>query len=844
MSKGIVVVMMAVGLCVAVTQAALNATGDVDPADPTTWTSDTIVYVGKTADGSMTVDGGTDLISGTSYLGWAPGVTGEVTVDGAGTTWGNRALRIGFQGDGVANITNGARVDSAASYIGYLSGSTGVVNVDGAGSTWSTYFGLGMTSNGTLNITNGGLVDVVGNTEVETSGEIHFDNGTLNVGSFFASPSQLTGVGTINTHGLISDVDLVFDATHGLTQTLVFDSEPGQNITIYLQQDVQGVLGVGRDGEGSLTIRDGLAVVSYYGEIGHGVGSSGTASVDGVGSRWDSARIIRVGHDGDGTLSITDGGVINSGEATIGYSDGSTGVVTVSGAGSMWISDDDMEVGFYGAGTLNIVDGGLVSVGDETFVSTMRGHDNEIHFANGTLDTGTLRAAPSQLTGTGTIYAHGLIMDMDLVFDSTHGPEQTLVLNDEPGQDITIHLSQNDQGDLGVGHETSGSLTIRDGVAVTSKSGYVGFSNEATGTVLVEGAGSSWTTGGLYAGYQGNATLDITDGGVVSSQYGYIARARTAKVTVDGAGSRWTNSDWLTIGSAGGGTLKLANGGVFDAGGDVSVNTKSFVDVHVSNNDMLTVGGNWTNDGAVTLKAGIGLVSGNYTPFSVAGAWGGDGDYDAFGGTWAWDGTEGTYVLAVWDAITGNEGQMAAVDLTINQRLLVLDGDGAQAVGASFDATSISSSASSTINFLAEATDGATRSALLPLLGDGELILSSWNLASDLATGERVYLSFAVGAGLPAKDLRVWRHDAVAGWTQYDATDLTYTDAWAMYTVDYLGNYAITGVPEPATLCIMGCGAIGLLRRRRPKGKPLENCASHSAEMRGRNFLRLALWGH
>ena len=58
--------------------------------------------------------------------------------------------------------------------------------------------------------------------------------GTLTTGTLFASPTQLTGTGTINTHGLISDLDLVFDATHGLTQTITLGGLPNQNVAINL----------------------------------------------------------------------------------------------------------------------------------------------------------------------------------------------------------------------------------------------------------------------------------------------------------------------------------------------------------------------------------------------------------------------------------------------------------------------------------------------------------------------------------------------------------------------------------------------------------------------------------
>ena len=45
-------------------------------------------------------------------------------------------------------------------------------------------------------------------------------------------PTEWTG--TINSVGLLSDVDLVFDSSHGLQQTILLDDLPGQNITINL----------------------------------------------------------------------------------------------------------------------------------------------------------------------------------------------------------------------------------------------------------------------------------------------------------------------------------------------------------------------------------------------------------------------------------------------------------------------------------------------------------------------------------------------------------------------------------------------------------------------------------
>ena len=46
--------------------------------------------------------------------------------------------------------------------------------------------------------------------------------------------TNLLGTGTVNASGLVSDANLVFDSTHGLKQTITFNSLAGQNVTLNL----------------------------------------------------------------------------------------------------------------------------------------------------------------------------------------------------------------------------------------------------------------------------------------------------------------------------------------------------------------------------------------------------------------------------------------------------------------------------------------------------------------------------------------------------------------------------------------------------------------------------------
>ncbi len=733
--------------------AAIYSTGDVDPADPSTWDSGTDALIGETGTGSVTADGSSDLVSRYGYIGVRSGSTGEVTIDGNGSTWNNSGrLDVGYQGNGNLNITGGGAVSCRDSYIGYKPGTTGEVTVDGAGSTWnnSGKLILGVKGDGTLNIINGGNVIIGKDTRVdctsESSGTIHFDDGTLNTSGLCCAGNDITGTGIINTNSLISDVDLVFDATHGLNQTLIMNNNNSQNITINLDFDGSGSLGIGHSGVGTMSISDGMVVESANGNIGYqsgstgevtvsgagstwtndhwlyvgqegngtltvteggtiecnrdtfiayNIGSTGEVTVDGTGSTWNNSGSIYVGSSGKGRLTITDAGVVNSrsgsisscfgltsevivdgagstwnntssvgisngklniigsgrvntGNGYIGYSsastgevtvDGtgsiwnnagmlyvgrlgngtlnitgggivdsnkytyigldsaSTGEVTVDGAGSTWTNSSKLHIGFAGRGILNITDGGNVTVEADTFVASHSDSSGRIHFDNGTLTAGGLCCASDDLTGTGTINTHGLVSDVDLIFDATHGLNQIFAMNKNGGHNITINLDVDGSGSMGAGHSGSGTTSISDGIVVESTDGYIGYKSGSTGEMTVDGAGSVWSSSHwLNVGYAGNGKLMITDGGVVSSGRSHIGRVSgsTGEVTVDGTGSIW-NSDSLFVGCEGIGKLNVIAGGTVSNGG-------SHIGCRCGSTGEATVAGagsTWTNSSSL-----------------------------------------------------------------------------------------------------------------------------------------------------------------------------------------------------------------------------------------------------
>jgi len=542
-SRWLLAPLVAFGLLGQVAPACAGITwwGDLDPSNPGNWKNTYVdVYIGKTADGKLVVDDESEIYSQSSYLGYDSGVTGQVVISGAGSLWmlGGiyPSLHVGYNGNGTLAITNGGSVSCGDGHIGFLPNSVGKVTVSGAGwtssgthmnSTWTVHNGLnvGDQGTGTLAISNGGVVSVGKATYVgylpSSTGTIAFGSGggTLATGGLCVSPSQLTGTGTINTRGLISDVDLVVDSAANLMQTFRFNAEPDQDITVNV--DMSGLtnlelLGAGCQGDGSLVIRNGLAVQSSAGIVGFHAGSNGCATVTGPGSTWTGISGLDIGRYGNGTLTISDGALVSTVGSAIGCWSGSTGEVTVSGVGSKWTHTYDLAVGLEGNGVLTISDRGTVTCSDCCI-----GYYNSV--------------GKVTVSGAGS----------------------------------TFRSSGND---IHVGFSGSGMLVISDGASVTTGTAHIGRYDDSVGEAIVAGANSTWTAGSMHVGLNGNGKLTITDGGLVTCMDASIGTGTgsTCEATVRGVDSTWTIDRYLSVGG-GSGRLAITNGAHVVVGIDASI---------------------------------------------------------------------------------------------------------------------------------------------------------------------------------------------------------------------------------------------------------------------------------
>jgi T5SS/PEP-CTERM-associated repeat protein len=260
-------------------QAALTETGDVEPtSNPSTWTTSTTAYIGNTANGTLTVTGGSVVASNTSYLGNNSGISGTLNLSGSGSGWNistvnHNGIYIGNNGTGTLNITNGAGLlctGDPYTYLGNGATGTGNVVVNGSGSVFNpgginSYLYDGYYGNGNISITNGGS-----------------SSPYLTYLAYYAGSN-----GSIEVDGA------------------------GSTLTAFK-------LGVGIYGNGKLMVTNGGVAQSTSNNstyLGYYAGSTGTAIIDGIGSKFAigeySAQFF-IGYSGTGIMSISDGGIVTA----------------------------------------------------------------------------------------------------------------------------------------------------------------------------------------------------------------------------------------------------------------------------------------------------------------------------------------------------------------------------------------------------------------------------------------------------------------------------------------------------------------------------------------------------
>ncbi len=532
----------------------------------------TLTLTGASSYGERTyVDGGTLVISsggtvasgGRGSIGTSSGSTGTMTVTGAGSQWSStNYMIVGTSGTGTLNILAGGGVISGdashASIMANDAGSQGTVLVDGSGSLWAANDNLvvGGGGQGTLTIQNSGKVtDGIG-IIASSSGSTSSATVTGTGSQWINSDSLLVGnagQGTLSilAGGMVSDIQGRVGYTGTGTGQVTVSGAGSQWINT-------GNLVLGYEGISTLTVADGGKVTASWIRLAHASASQGTLNLNGTaGSRGvlETAFIQEGSGTGGGHINFAGGILKVTADSTDFLSGFTTGDVQLNTGGAFFDTNgfsvtvvDTLQ--FQGAGGLTKMGAGTL-----TLAGGSRNYTGDNYVIEGTLaNVWGVIAQDSGETGSMTVTGSGSVWQ---------------------------NLSA-----LSVGHNGTGKLTVADGGKVTSAYyfHFIGSNPTGNGEVTVTGVhggtgtSSLWQiSGDLSVGYDGTGKLTVADGGKVTNAIGYIGYRFTGngEVTVTGVhagtgtSSLWQNSYELYVGYFSTGELTVADGGKVTTGAAV-----------------------------------------------------------------------------------------------------------------------------------------------------------------------------------------------------------------------------------------------------------------------------------
>ena len=519
------------------------------------------------------------------------GVTGNVTIDGAGSRWtigrdlagggGQAALTLATAPQTVANVTlsNGGNLT--------ITGARSTPATDNSLPFLQMSGGAGATS--TMTVTSGASIRFAGDSGVLNVGG---NNTTSSVGS--VATLNITGGGTVSGTG---------------ANGLVF-SNVGRN-------GASGMINI--SGAGSQLV---LA----------GVGGTNTQGLDGVGATMVVGRNQGAG-GGSGTVNVTAGGALvisdNGFAATAGGPGldlarglGSSATVTVSGASSsITVSETGggssvpyLHVGNGGNAEMTIKDGALVSVlgsGQRNFtVNNSATGLGVLNMSNGGQIVAS-RFAIADNGGKGTA-----TMDR-----STVNVNGVVFFNEAPiGAAVRV----------GRGEGAVGLLTMQNGSVINVNNTIVNASVILGGTASLEGGtGTLNMSGGSAINFTGTAaSASLQVGGLSGTGFMTMTGASTVNVGATGTALVGNTADSIgTLTVAGGSTITantIAIGGNSDtvAGGNGTATVTGAGSALIASGDaaLFTVGR--SGSGSLTVSDGAALSG---TSFSLGRAEGGFG---------------------------------------------------------------------------------------------------------------------------------------------------------------------------------------------------------------------------
>ncbi|MNJ94473.1 AIDA-I autotransporter precursor [compost metagenome] len=495
-----------------------------------------------------------------------------------------------------------------------------------------------------------------------------------NVGGNLVVGDTNPGTLTIDAGGTVSnDVAFIGNTSSG---TVTVQGTDGSGNASTWTSSGELYIGAYPNGNGKLDILNGGVVTNGGGAyIADDINTTGTVTVSGPGSTWDSARpfSFQIGSNGNGSLQINNGGVVRSGQGLIGSDVGSVGHVTVTGPGSTWTPDNNIYVGFEGTGTLDVLDGATVSTqqtggGAATiYIGLRNGGQGTVTVSSSTSNTSTLSVSDDlrvgvDASGTMTVEKGGLVIVGDRVYigDSVTGNGTLHINGDATGRGIVETRSVN----AGAG---TVNLDLNGGILRATRNEASFLNGFTTGlTVGAEGAwfDSNTYTIGISTAFTGTSTFNKLGAGTL------VLTGNSSTFTGDAT----VNAGTLQMDGILGGTMDVQSGARLTGIGQVGVTTNRGIIApgHASSLGTLTIAGNYTPaGGSVEIRTQLGDDSSATDRLVITGSTSGATPVKVtnFGGAGAQT-TEGIKIIDVMGASNGTfslvgnttyEGQQAVV---------------------------------------------------------------------------------------------------------------------------------------------------------------------------------------
>ncbi len=557
-----------------------------------------------------------DTTNGNLNLAGIISDTGGLTVNGGGT------LTL----SGANTYSGGTSVTESSTLLlgsSTLDGNGDLTN--DSGSIASGPVGTGdikLYDGATLGVANGaGPITLANTLELDcregTNVWIDTTNGNLNLAGVISGEAGLTVIGG-NALALLADNTF----SGGLTVTngsLLLLGSNTKNSDGTVVSD-PGQINSGPIGTGTLTLNDGAILstasngditlannVTLSGSTGVTIQLNNTHTTDGTHYYYDSLGLggslsgsapinlygngnLQDGYHGGGNLYLLGDNSGWSGGLNI-YGNDFVGVYNQNGLGTgpLWINPAGSATVEFTTGNpvINGLSGGHSGVDYHSTVEV----DNGITL---TINQTTAGIFSGVITGAGSINFAGN-STLTLTAISTYTGDTVVNTGELDVSGGSVGTTTSDVT-VGSGSGDNATLGVLTAGTVTSGTGNIGLLAGSVGAVNVTGAGSSWTNANyLYVGEQGTGSLTISNGGAVTSPSTSIGNntGGSGTLTVTGSGSTLNTTSTLYVGAAGSGTLMVQNGGVVtDGTGSIGNNSGGSGSATVDG-----AGSSWTTTG-------------------------------------------------------------------------------------------------------------------------------------------------------------------------------------------------------------------------------------------------------